>query len=337
MEGAKKSAAIPKFLPCLFTIRQALTYCLELRSVPKKAFLRALTSCTSDEIEVRRLQELCSKQGSAGYTDFVRTPGLCILDVLAAFKSCKPSIEILLQHLPRLQLRRYSVSSSPLEDPKSLTFAFNVIEFDSTRNRALARKGVCTGYLDELISENKWSSTKIPILPTKNTGFTLPSDPKTPIVMIGPGTGVAPFIGFLKHRELSKTTEKQTLSESWLFFGCRHKERDFLYHETLEQFKNTGALTHLIVSFSRDMNTIDNGKPRYVQDSMKLHAGALYRLITETEVVFYVCGDASNMAKDVRQTMIDIIQNERGCDLDQANTIFKEFVDTKRYKEDIWS
>merc|ERR1712136_255515 len=222
------------------------------------------------------------------------------------------------------------------EDPKSMTFAFNVIEFDGTRNRALARKGVCTGYLDELISENKCSSAKIPILPTKNTGFTLPSDPTTPIVMIGPGTGVAPFIGFLKHRELSKT-ENQVLSESWLFFGCRHKERDFLYRETLEQFENTGALTHLIVSFSRDVDTIDNGKPRYVQDSMKLHASALYRLITETDAVFYVCGDARNMAKDVRQTMIDIIQSEKACDLDQANKTFKEFVDTKRYKEDIWA
>lgn len=354
----KKAASVPKFIPEFSTIRHTLLTCLEIRGVPSKALVRVLAEHTSDLEEKRRLQELCSKQGAHDYTKFIREPGLSLLDLLNAFPSCRPPFERLLELVPRLKARPYSVSSSPLENPNHLHFVFNIVEFPAIEGVRPKRQGVCTGWLAEITKAqrektntsseklsdilsklNLQESPKLPVFQRKGVNFKLPSVPEMPIIMIGPGTGVAPFIGFLQHREHLQKNTNIALSESWLFFGCRHKERDYLYREELEQFLSTGVLSRLFLSFSRDTISDSSGKPppKYVQDNLRSHAAEVADLVFNKGAVVYICGDADNMAKNAFDTFLEIAQKYKKVDIKEARQEMMKLRENKQYLEDIWT
>ncbi|KAK5622101.1 hypothetical protein CRENBAI_010328, partial [Crenichthys baileyi] len=205
----KKGAQVPLHIPQNISLLSLLTWCLEIRSIPKKAFLRALVEHTSDSGQRRRLQELCSKQGAADYNLYVRDPSLSVSELLAAFPSCSPPLSLLIELLPRLQPRPYSAASSRLRHPEKLRFVFNMVEFPACSGRPAGRRGLCTGWLFDLVipglvfPEKADSSSSLPLPKIHvslrpNCSFRPPSDPSVPFIMIGPGTGVAPFIGFLQ-------------------------------------------------------------------------------------------------------------------------------------------
>lgn len=354
----KKAAGVPNFIPEFSTIRHTLLTCLEIRGVPSKALVRVLAEHTSDPQEKRRLQELCSKQGASDYTKFIREPGLSLLDLLNAFPSCRPPFERLLELVPRLKARPYSVSSSPLENPNHLHFVFNIVEFPAIKGMRPKRQGVCTGWLAEItkaqreetvtsndkLSDNLSKLTlqefpKVPVFQRKGLNFKLPSVPETPIIMIGPGTGVAPFIGFLQHRAHMLKSTSIALSESWLFFGCRHKERDYLYRKELEHYLSTGVLSRLFLSFSRDTVSDLSGKPspKYVQDNLRSHAAEVADQVFNRGAVVYLCGDADNMAKNVFDTFLEIVQEYKGVDIKEARQEMMKLRENKQYLEDIWT
>ncbi|XP_009637048.1 methionine synthase reductase [Egretta garzetta] len=340
----KKGAAHPQHIPERSTLKFILTWCLEIRAIPKKAFLRALVECTSDAGEKRRLQELCSRQGASDYTRFIRDSNVCLLDLLHAFPSCKPSLNLLIEHLPKLQARSYSVSSSNLYQPGKLWFLFNIVEFPACPARPVSRKGVCTGWLAELVApllhpnnntlDTKGGSSlteKISIFARPNNTFHLPADPSVPFMMVGPGTGISPFIGFLQHRQ--KLREEHTdweFGETWLFFGCRHQDRDYLFKDELRCFLENGTLTHLKVCFSRDSSTAEVAPPKYVQDVIRLYA------MKETGY-FYVCGDKKHMADGVSDAVVDILSMEMEVDKLEAMKILAMLREAKRYLQDVWS
>ncbi|NXN49470.1 MTRR reductase, partial [Rynchops niger] len=346
----KKGATRPQHIPERSTLKFILTWCLELRAIPKKAFLRALVECTSDAVEKRRLQELCSRQGASDYTRFIREFNVCLLDLLHAFPSCKPSLNLLIEHLPKLQARSYSVSSSNLYQPGKLRFVFNIVEFPVCPTRAVSRKGVCTGWLAELVAPllhpNKNtldtkggnpSTEKISIFARPNNTFHLPADPSVPFMMVGPGTGISPFIGFLQHRQ--KLREEHTdweFGETWLFFGCRHQHRDYLFKQ-LKCFLENGTLTHLKVCFSRDSSTAEVAPPKYVQDAIRLHAKEVARVLLKERGYFYVCGDKKHMADGVSDAVVDIISVEMEVDKLEAMKILAMLREAKRYLQDVWS
>ncbi|NWS97777.1 MTRR reductase, partial [Mionectes macconnelli] len=346
----KKGASRPQHIPERSTVKFILTWCLEIRAVPKKAFLRALVECTSDAGEKRRLQELCSKQGASDYMRFIRDSNVCFLDLLHAFPSCKPSLNLLIEHLPKLQARSYSVSSSNLYQPGKLCFVFNIVEFPACPARPTSRKGVCTGWLAELVapllhpSKNtlntkgeNFSTEKIPIFPRPNNTFHLPTDPSVPFIMVGPGTGISPFIGFLQHRQ--KLREQHTdweFGETWLFFGCRHRDRDYLFKQ-LRCFLENGTLTHLKVCFSRDSSTAEVAPPKYVQDIIRLYAKEVTRVLLEEKGYFYICGDKKHMADGVSDAIVDILSMEMEADRLEAMKILAMLREEKRYLQDVWS
>ncbi|NWU46452.1 MTRR reductase, partial [Dromas ardeola] len=346
----KKGATHPQHIPERSTLKFILTWCLELRAIPKKAFLRALVECTSDAGEKRRLQELCSRQGASDYTRFIRESNVCLLDLLHAFPSCKPSLNLLIEHLPKLQARSYSVSSSNLYQPGKLYFVFNIVEFPACPTRAVSRKGVCTGWLAELVAPllqpNKNtldtkggnpSTEKISIFARPNNTFHLPADPSVPFMMVGPGTGISPFIGFLQHRQ--KLREEHTdweFGETWLFFGCRHQHRDYLFKQ-LKCFLENGTLTHLKVCFSRDSSTAEVAPPKYVQDVIRLYAKEVARVLLKERGYFYVCGDKKHMADGVSDAVVDIISMEMEVDKLEAMKILAVLREAKRYLQDVWS
>ncbi|NWZ25871.1 MTRR reductase, partial [Asarcornis scutulata] len=350
-EGTKKKGAShPQHIPERSTLKFILTWCLEIRAIPKKAFLRALVEYTSNAGEKRRLQELCSRQGNSDYTRFIRESNVCLLDLLRAFPSCKPSLNLLIEHLPKLQARFYSVSSSNLYQPGKLSFVFNVVEFPACPTRPVSRKGVCTGWLAELVApllhpnkntlhtkEGSPPTEEISIFARPNNTFHLPSDPSVPFVMVGPGTGIAPFIGFLQHRQ--KLREEHTdwhFGETWLFFGCRHHDRDYLFKQ-LRCFLENGTLTHLKVCFSRDSSTAEGALPKYVQDVLRLYAKEVARVLLKDSGYFYVCGDKKHMADGVSGAVVDILSKEMEVDKLEAMKMLAMLRETKRYLQDVWS
>ncbi|NXC68937.1 MTRR reductase, partial [Anhinga anhinga] len=347
----KKGAAYPQHIPERSTLKFILTWCLEIRAIPKKAFLRALVEYTSDGGEKRRLQELCSRQGASDYTRFIRDSNVCLLDLLHAFPSCKPSLNLLIEHLPKLQARSYSVSSSNLYQPGKLCFVFNIVEFPACPTRPVSRKGVCTGWLAELVTpllhpskntldtkgRSSFSAEKISIFARPNNTFRLPVDPSLPFMMVGPGTGISPFIGFLQHRQ--KLREEHTdweFGETWLFFGCRHQDRDYLFKQ-LRCFLENGTLTHLKVCFSRDSSTAEVAPPKYVQDVIRLYAKEVARVLLKERGYFYICGDKKHMADGVSDAVVDILSMEMGADKLEAMKILAMLREAKRYLQDVWS
>lgn len=345
----KKGARVPSYIPNNISLCYLLTWCLEIRNVPKKAFLRSLVEYTGDSMEQRRLQELCSKQGAAEYNLFVRDQSLSILELLRAFPSCRPPLSLLIEHLPKLQPRPYSAASSSLRHPGKVHFVFNVVEFPACSGRPRGRRGLCTGWLFDLINPALESFgshllSKIYVSLRPNCSFRPPSDPTMPLVMVGPGTGVAPFIGFLQQREQQRLENPEMLfGETWLYYGCRHRDRDYLFREELESFVSSGILSHLKVCFSRDEEKTEDEvaksdpRPRYVQHNLVQDSKAIISILLEKNGYLYVCGDAKNMAKDVNDTLLEMIKTQLQVDQLEAMKKLAVLREEKRYLQDIWA
>uniref|UniRef100_A0A3P8VTI6 Methionine synthase reductase n=1 Tax=Cynoglossus semilaevis TaxID=244447 RepID=A0A3P8VTI6_CYNSE len=354
----KRGAQVPSYIPQNISLLTLLTWCLEIRSVPKKAFLRALVEHTGDSVQRRRLQELCSKQGTADYNLYVRDPSLSTLELLTAFPSCLPPLSLLIEHLPKLQPRPYSASSSRLKHPGKLLFVFNVVDFPECTGRWAGKRGLCTGWLFDLINRGldfpgrveRSGSLTLPMVHVSlrsNGSFRPPSDLTVPFIMVGPGTGVAPFIGFLQQRYGKQENPDVVFGETWLFFGCRHKDRDYLFREDLEGFVSSGVLNHLKVCFSRDDQeqekeeekkvTTSVARPRYVQHNLLLNSQYISDILLKQKGYIYVCGDAKNMAKDVNEALIEMIKTQMQVDQLEAMKTLAGLREEKRYLQDIWA
>ncbi|GAB5567381.1 methionine synthase reductase isoform X1 [Prionailurus iriomotensis] len=319
----------------------------------KAAMLRALAEHAAGP-DRRRLHELCSRQGAADYGRFVRDAHTGLLDLLLAFPSCQPPLALLLEHLPKLQPRPYSCASSNLSHPGKLHFVFNVVEFLSPTTMEVLRRGVCTGWLATVVASILCPDTqvspaeggpapapeaKISISPRTTGFFHLPSDPTAPVIMVGPGTGIAPFIGFLQHRQRnSKNNIQRDTSEQCGCFLAADIRKGIIYSEELRHFYKRGILTHLKVSFSRDAPVGEEEAPvKYVQDNMWLHSKQVARVLLQESGYIYVCGDAKNMAKDVNDTLVEIISKETGVEKLEAMKTLATLKEEKRYLQDIWS
>jgi methionine synthase reductase len=228
-----------------------------------------------------------------------------LLDLLITFPSCKPPLERLLDVLPSHQPRYYSIANSPLVNRDLLHFAFNIVDYRTPDPYNVRKYGVCTPWLDNLSGYVKERNKRIslsteiniPIFIKPNpNGFAVPSDISRPIIMIGPGTGVAPFVGFIQHREQQIIAKRKlnniekTFGEMWLFYGCRDIEKDYLYREELERFSKHGVLKELLVAVSRAPNAGLNGNPKYVQDLLRKRGQEIYELLDQKNAMIFVCG-----------------------------------------------
>jgi methionine synthase reductase len=228
-----------------------------------------------------------------------------LLDLLVTFPSCKPPVERLLDVLPPHQPRYYSIVNSPLVNRNSFHFAFNIVDYKTPDPYNVRKYGVCTPWLDDLSGYVSYAKERIPL--TSNIdipifikpnphGFAVPSDISRPMIMIGPGTGVAPFVGFIQHREQQIIAERKlnniekAFGEMWLFYGCRDIEKDYLYREELEGFLKRDALKELLVVVSRAPNAGLNGNPKYVQDLLRKRGQEIYELLDQKNAMIFVCG-----------------------------------------------
>ena len=240
-----------------------------------------------------------------------------IIDVLKAYPlKGLPSAEFL-DMLRKLPPRLYSIASSLNAHPDEVHLCVGVTRYETDGR---LRKGVCSTYLAERVAED--ASVKVYIDPNKN--FKLPSSIDTPVIMIGPGTGIAPFRSFVEEREL------QGGGKNWLFFGDQHFDTDFLYQTEWQNWLKTGVLDRMDVAFSRDQK-----QKLYVQHRMRENAQALYAWL-QAGAHFYVCGDESRMAHDVHQALIDIVAEQGALSPEDAAAYVKQLQKDRRYQRDVY-
>lgn len=220
--------------------------------------------------------------------------------------------------LPRLQPRLYSISSSPLTDPGLLRLTVSVVRYENRAGRP--RKGVASTFLADAEP-----GSPVPVFVQRTAHFRPPADPATPMVMVGPGTGVAPFLGFLDERRA-----RGHRAPNWLFFGEQRRATDFYYEEALDRLRRDGLLTRLDTAFSRDQRA-----KVYVQDRMREHGAQLWSWLQDG-AHFYVCGDASRMAKDVDRALRDIAVAHGGLAEETAAGYVKQLAADKRYVRDVY-
>ncbi|MCC5834786.1 MAG: sulfite reductase subunit alpha [Opitutales bacterium] len=228
-----------------------------------------------------------------------------------------PTTEYLIAPLKQIQPRLYSISSSPKAHPGEVHITVGVVRYES---HGRERQGVCSNFLARLKAGGK-----VPVYIQPNKQFRPPSDPEAPLIMVGPGTGVAPFRAFLEERQATGAKGR-----NWLFFGDQKSSCDFLYQDQLEGLKQAGVLTRLDTAFSRD-----GAEKVYVQHRMREQSEELFAWL-EAGASFCVCGDAKRMAKDVEQALLEIIASEGGFDAEGAEAYLSQMKKKKRYLRDVY-
>jgi sulfite reductase (NADPH) flavoprotein alpha-component len=240
-----------------------------------------------------------------------------LAEVLERFPSARPPLDEVLACLRRLQPRLYSISSSQRLHPHEVHLTVGVVRFESVGRW---RQGVASNFLG--VRSQPGEEVRVFLQPSR---FRLPADPKTPIIMIGPGTGIAPFRAFLEERAASGAGGK-----SWLFFGNQHFAFDFLYKDELAEFLETGVLTRLELAFSRD-----TAERVYVQHRMLEHGAELWRWLQDGANV-YVCGDARRMAVDVHNALKKIAELHGGQSPQAADEFVAALARSHRYHRDVY-
>lgn len=244
-----------------------------------------------------------------------------VLDVLAAlqkFPGVRPDPEAFIESLDALQPRVYSISSSLKCSPGRVALTVDAVRYEVEKR---TRLGVASTFLAGRVS----SGDKIKVYVQKAQHFALPTDPKTPIIMVGPGTGVAPFRAFLQERQATNAPGR-----NWLFFGHQRSNFDFFYEDELIAMRSAGLLTRLTLAWSRDAH-----EKIYVQNRMREVGRDLWAWLAEG-AHFYICGDATRMAKDVEGTLVDVIAEHGARTPAEAVNFLAELKKLGRYQIDVY-
>ncbi|XP_052433108.1 P450 (cytochrome) oxidoreductase b isoform X2 [Carassius gibelio] len=316
--------------PCPTTYRTALTHYLDITNPPRTNVLYELAQYATDPKEQENMRRMASSsaEGKALYQSWVLDSCRNILAVLEDLPSLRPPIDHLCELLPRLQARYYSIASSSKVHPNSIHICAVVVEYETKTGRV--NKGVATNWLKNKTPTDNGHKATVPMYIRKSQ-FRLPFKSTNPVIMIGPGTGIAPFMGFVQERGWLKEQGKE-VGETVLYYGCRYKNEDFLYQEELEEFEKTGVLTELNVAFSRDQT-----EKVYVQHLLKKNKEAVWRLVHTDNAHIYICGDARNMARDVQNAFYEIAEELGGLSSAQAVDYIKKLMTKGRYSQDVWS
>ncbi len=280
------------------------------------ALSRAVLTKLAQAADSALLRELLGEDAKERLKEF--NDGREIIDAILKFAPNGLTAAALTGIFRKLPPRLYSIASSPLAHTDEVHLTVAAVRYE-THGRE--RKGVCSTYLADLVKPG--DPVQVFVQPNKN--FRLPADGSTPVIMVGPGTGVAPFRAFVEHRAALGSPGK-----NWLFFGDQHYTYDFLYQLEWQDYLKEGALTRLDVAFSRDQP-----EKVYVQDRMIQQAKELYQWLEEG-AHFYVCGDANRMAHDVHEALISVVENQAGISREAAEVYVEDLKKAKRYQRDVY-
>lgn len=241
------------------------------------------------------------------------------IDLLEEFPSAKLTPQELVDHMRKLMPRLYSIASSPLVSPQGVHLTVAIVRYQTNQRD---RVGVCSSFMADRVVTG---GTPVPVF-VSNSHFGLPEDhADTDIIMVGPGTGIAPFRAFVQERGIVKGAGR-----NWVFFGDQHAATDYLYQEEWEQYVADGSVTRLDLAWSRDQ-----AQKIYVQDKMRENGAELWAWL-QGGAIFYVCGDAKRMAKDVDLALHDIAIEHGGMDAEAATAFVKQLKKDKRYQRDVY-
>ena len=310
--GASGGEQVPRLKGEPTTLREALLRDYSITQ-PTPKFLKAIAQRADAAPTLSYLLAPDRKQDLQTYLW-----GMEVVDFLIEHPSVRFTPEEFVALLSKLQPRLYSVASSLKAFPDQVHLIVDVVRYESNGR---LRKGVASSFLAERADD-----VSVPVFPSNAKHFHLPDNPDTPIIMIGPGTGIAPFRAYLQERKVTGAKGK-----NWLFFGAQHEKCDFAYQEDFEVFMKDGILTRLDCAWSRDQ-----AQKIYVQNKMAENAAAIWKWIDAEGAQFFVCGDARRMAKDVDATLRKIVQEHGGKSVDQANEYVEKLKSDKRYKRDVY-
>lgn len=293
------------------TLREVLTDQVSLAPAPDALFqLFSYITGGEKKVKARALANGDDPDGDAATLD--------VLAALEKFPGIRPDPEAFIEALDPLQPRVYSISSSFKSHPGRISLTVDTVRYDIGGR---TRLGVASTFLANRIDPG----APVKVYVQKAHGFALPADPAIPIIMVGPGTGVAPFRAFLHERMATKAPGR-----NWLFFGHQRSSCDFFYEDELNAMKTTGVLTRLSLAWSRD-----GDQKFYVQDRMREVGRDLWAWLSEG-AHFYVCGDAKRMAKDVERALVDIVAEHGKRSTDEAIAFLADLKKQGRYQQDVY-
>lgn len=295
----------------LLSLKEALTSYFEITLLNKKIVQQAAE--LTDNEEIMNLVLIENVQMLKEYMD-----GRDFLDLLRDFGPWKASAQELVSLLRKMPPRLYSIASSLTANPDEVHLTIGAVRYTA---HGRERNGVCS----VLCSERLNIGDTLPVFVQKNKHFNLPESADTDIIMVGPGTGIAPFRAFIQERAAQNASGR-----SWLFFGDRHAATDFLYQDDFGTYQEEGALTKLDTAFSRDSD-----HKVYVQHKISENSKELFQWL-ENGAYFYVCGDKQYMAKDVHNTLIEVIAKEGNMSTEQAEAYLNDLQKQKRYQRDVY-
>ncbi|MCY7540696.1 bifunctional cytochrome P450/NADPH--P450 reductase [Bacillus pumilus] len=301
-------------------MRELLASHVELQEPATRTQLRELatyTVCPPHRVELEQM-------AGEAYQEAILKKRVTMLDLLDQYEACELPFVHFLALLPGLKPRYYSISSSPKVDEKRVSITVAVV-----KGKAWSGRGEYAGVASNYLCGLKEGEEVACFLHEAQAGFQLPPSSELPMIMIGPGTGIAPFRGFVQAREVWQK-EGKPLGEAHLYFGCRHPHEDDLYFEEMQLAAQKGVV-HIHRAYSRHKD-----QKIYVQHLLKEDGGMLIKLLDEGAYL-YVCGDGKVMAPDVEATLIDLYQHEKQCTKEAAENWLITLANDNRYVKDVWS
>ena len=298
---------------------------VELQDVATRTQIKIMAEHTQCPPDKKKLLALSGDDEAsiARYREAVLEKRTSIIDLLEEFQACELPFNVYLELLTPIRPRYYSISSSPLQEQARCSITVGVVAAPAKSGHGTF-EGLCSTYL----ARQEQGDVLYGYVRDTKSAFRLPGSASTPLIMVGPGTGIAPYRGFLQERAAQKAQGTQ-IGESLLFFGCRHPQQDFLYQQELAAFVEQGV-TNLFVAFSRETPA-----KVYVQDKIKEQKDKVWQLLQDGATI-YICGDASKMAPDVRKTFAAIYQEKTHSSAQDAEQWLDTLITEKRYLVDVW-
>ncbi|XP_053138677.1 NADPH-dependent diflavin oxidoreductase 1 isoform X2 [Hemicordylus capensis] len=322
LRPTESGTSLPAHLPQPCSIRHLVSHYLDIACVPRRSFFELLADFSPNELEREKLQEFSSAQGQEELYAYCNRPRRTTLEVLCDFPhtTCAIPSDYLLDLIPRIRPRAFSIASSMLAHPNRIEILLAVVRYKTSLSKP--RRGLCSTWLASLEPQN--DAARVPLW-VKKGGLKFPASPDTPAVMIGPGTGVAPFRAAIQERVA------QSQKGNYLFFGCRQKAKDFYCHAEWEAFAQKGFLT-FFVAFSRDQE-----EKVYVQHRIRENGELVWDLVSRGGAHIYLAGNAKQMPEAVAEALKSVFQSSGGLSAPEAEEYFTDLERARRFQAETWS
>lgn len=308
--------------PC--SVHECLSRFCDIKGSPRRSELKLLAAYAKDETTRKALLRMASKEGKNEYNEKIVDAKVGLVDLIG--KLC-PNIEMPLEHFlsicPRLQPRYYTISSSSSVHPKCIHATVSVLQEKKINGDIF--KGLCSNFLSDLSCQGNIKAF------VRDSTFRLPVDSTKPIIMIGPGTGIAPMRALLQERSYQRKILKQDVGSNVLFFGCKKRDLDFLYEDELNAFEADGTLTKLHVAFSREQS-----EKVYVQHLLAQNGRDIWNFIDSQGAYIYVCGGVK-MGQDVQEALRKIVSENGDLTTPDAKAYLDKLASTGRFVQELWA